>query len=76
MVPDKITVIRGPNSTYYVEPGSVININIVATTDPMWTNQMNYTWNWYEKVEDENTGDTTTGRSSFSKCRNFCFEVV
>jgi hypothetical protein len=76
---DKITVINGPNSTYYVEPGSRIGITLEVTTDPKWENQMHYTWTWYEQIVDENTGETTTGkinRPQFISLKKTTFNVM
>ncbi|XP_053381957.1 contactin rig-6-like [Mercenaria mercenaria] len=54
---DKILVLRGPNSTYDVEPGSRIEIIMEATTDVEYQEFMNYTWQWYQEKTDETTGE-------------------
>lgn len=54
---DKIEILKGPNSTYDVEPDTRVEIIMKAKTDINWQNQMNYTWWWYEEITDENTGE-------------------
>jgi len=58
---DKIVLLRGPNSTYDVAPGMVLDIYAEATTDKQWQKQMVYIWQWYEEGPvDQKTGQTTT----------------
>lgn len=58
---DKILVLKQPNTTYYVVPGSRLEILVEATTDRDWLNQMDYIWQWFEEVTDENTGTVSKG---------------
>ncbi|XP_060589743.1 neuroglian-like [Ruditapes philippinarum] len=57
---DKIVVIKGPNSTYDVVPGMSVFIEVQATTDSLFNNQMTYKWQWYEEQTDKKTGVTVT----------------
>lgn len=56
---DRIRVLKQPNSTYFVEPGSRLEITVEATTDIMLQNQVKYTWMWYEVVTNTKTGEKT-----------------
>ncbi|XP_060589756.1 contactin-4-like isoform X2 [Ruditapes philippinarum] len=57
---DKIVVLNGPNSTYDVEPGMSVFIEVQATTDRLFMNQMTFKWQWYEEQTDKKTGVTIT----------------
>jgi len=56
-VVEGIQLLMEPNATYYVSPGSVINIPVAAKTDQEWMNQMTFNWFWFKPVEQ---GDTVT----------------
>jgi hypothetical protein len=62
---DKIVVLNGPNSTYDVEPGMSVFIEVQATTDRLFMNQMTFKWQWYEEQTDKKTGVTVTSMSSY-----------
>lgn len=62
-IADKIVVLSGPNSTYDVEPGKLLDIIVEAKTDKLWQNQMKFYWLWYQEIEDPKTGIRNTGTS-------------
>ena len=59
---DKIAVVRGPNATYDVEPGVSVFIEVEATTDRLFQNQMKFKWQWYEENTDKKSGVTEISR--------------
>jgi hypothetical protein len=65
LILDKIIVLMGPNSTYNVEPGMSVFIEVRATTDRLFMNQMTYKWQWYEEKTDKKTGVTVTSREIY-----------
>jgi hypothetical protein len=62
---DKIVVLKGPNATYDVEPGMSVFIEVQATTDSLFMNQMNFKWQWYEEHTDKKTGVTVTSMFTY-----------
>ncbi|KAL4218250.1 Contactin-5 [Mactra antiquata] len=51
---DKIVVKQQPNSTYDIEPGTILSIFVDATTDVLWQNHMKFKWYWYEDANEAN----------------------
>lgn len=52
---DKIVLGTRPNSMNYIEPAVKLDLDVDATTDELWQNQLKFQWYWYDQVEDDQT---------------------